>query len=407
MACFATHGGTIASKVAMKHSFKNPAPLAVLAAALLATACSSDDSESSSSSNASTGSGGTSALATSSAGPATGTDDGESSSANGAATTDDGTSSASTSTITGGGETTTGGTTTGNGGSGTATDGDSTDDSGGSGGQTANTTDSSGGATGSTGGTGMTTSGDPIPSEGCSASEPATDGPATIDVDGTEREYILVLPEGYDPTRPYRLIFAFHGGQYSAQWVVDGDPPQSGPFYGIQAEAENNAILVAPQALSGSWTNQNGRDIAFVDAMLERFKAQLCIDESRVFSAGFSMGGIMTLTIGCERAGIFRAITPMSGSLRNGCTMSDEPVAYWSSHGDNDTTITPEQGAEARDEFIRRNGCSSDSVPTDREGCVSYQGCQAGYPVTWCSFSGVHEPAPYAGEAIWEFLSQF
>jgi hypothetical protein len=38
---------------------------------------------------------------------------------------------------------------------------------------------------------------------------------------------------------------------------------------------------------------------------------------------------------------------------------------------------------------------------------VNYQGCDTGYPVSWCEFDGVHEPPPFSGEAIWAFLSQF
>jgi len=38
---------------------------------------------------------------------------------------------------------------------------------------------------------------------------------------------------------------------------------------------------------------------------------------------------------------------------------------------------------------------------------VNYQGCDAGYPVIWCPFAGVHEPPSFAGTAIFAYLSQF
>ena len=220
------------------------------------------------------------------------------------------------------------------------------------------------------------------------------------------RDGLLRLPADYDPATPYRLIFAWHGGQYDADWVDTGGEPQSGPYFGIQSAANGNALLIAPQALSSSWTNQDGRDIAFVDAMLAWCDTELCFDQSRVFSTGFSMGGIMTLTIGCARGGTFRAIAPMSGSLRD-CPDGDQPVAYWSSHGSADTTIAPAQGEAGRDEFSARNHCGTLTVATDPSGCVGYEGCDAGFPVTWCVFDGVHEPPDYAGDAIWAFFSQF
>ena len=38
--------------------------------------------------------------------------------------------------------------------------------------------------------------------------------------------------------------FAFHGGQYNDDWLVNGDKPQSGPYYGILSEAKDTAIFV-------------------------------------------------------------------------------------------------------------------------------------------------------------------
>jgi poly(3-hydroxybutyrate) depolymerase len=247
---------------------------------------------------------------------------------------------------------------------------------------------------------------DAVPSEGCGAAAPAN-GRYSVPVEGTDREYILRLPEDYNPELPYRLILAWHGRMYSADWVANGDPPQTGPFFGIQEAAQGQVILVAPQALSSSWTNQDGRDLAFAEALVMQLESELCVDRNRVFSTGFSMGAIMTITIGCTRGDLFRAIAPMSGSSSNGCAESDRMVAYWASHGLQDTTIQPAQGEAARDLFLARNGCTETSMPSTPEGCVSYQGCAPGYPVSWCTFEGEHVPPPFAGTAIWSFFSQF
>jgi dienelactone hydrolase len=259
-----------------------------------------------------------------------------------------------------------------------------------------------GGATTGTGGT--TGAGSAaVPSSGCgSATKPAS-GRATIDVSGTSREYILALPANYDASHPYRLILAFHGGQYDAQSVADGGPPGSGPYYGIQAVANDTAIFVAPQATSSRW---NSGDVPYVAAMIARFEAQLCVDQKRIFATGFSMGAIMTITLGCGLADTFRAIAPMSGQISGSCT-GTQPIAYWASHGKSDPTINITQGEAALNTYAARNNCSTQTIAASPSGCVNYQGCDVGYPVTWCPFDGVHEPAPFAGTAIWAFLSQF
>jgi len=266
-----------------------------------------------------------------------------------------------------------------------------------------------GGSGGAVGGSGGLTNA--VPSQGCGTAPPA-DGQATIDVGSTTREYILRLPEGYDGTTPNRIVFAFHGMSGSAVQVDNGDPPRdgldpTGPYFGIRAEADGQTIFVAGQALSGGWTNSDGRDIDYVRALVDRFETDLCVDESRIFATGFSYGAIMTITVACNLSDIFRAVAPMSGSLQNGCPAGGQPIAYWASHGTSDPTINISEGEAARDEFIQRNHCQPDTSPAQPDGCVTYQGCDSGYPVDWCPFDGIHEPHPLSGSAIWAFLSQF
>jgi dienelactone hydrolase len=282
---------------------------------------------------------------------------------------------------------------------------------GGAGGGAAGNT-GKGGAAGSgnggasaTGGSGAAGTGGPAPkpSAGCNATNPPATGTYMITVDGAAREYILTVPDGYDRSHPYRLILAFHGHMYTAQSVADGGPPGSGPYYGIESEANGGAIFIAPQAIGSGWSSS---DLDFVNAMVSDTEAQLCVDQGRVFATGFSMGAIMTITIGCGEGDVFRAIAAMSGQISGTCSGS-HPIAYWASHGMSDPTINISNGEAARDKFVSIDKCSSTTAAADANGCLAYQGCMAGDPVVWCPFDGVHEPPPFAGPAIWSFLSQF
>jgi poly(3-hydroxybutyrate) depolymerase len=305
-----------------------------------------------------------------------------------------------------GGADSTGGMSSGGGSAGTTgTGGDAGAPVGGSAGSASGGNGGSAGSAGSTAGSGGL-GGDP--STGCLSAQVPTSGRFTLDVSGTEREYILKLPPTYDVTRPrtFPLFILFHGRMYSAETVVEGVAPgMTGPYYGIEAASGGNAILVAAQALSTSWTNEGGRDVAYIQAMLTRFRGSLCFDENRIFAVGFSMGAVMTLTAACDASNPFRAIAPMSASLPSTCSASGPALAYFGSHGTNDTTIRPEQGEAVRDSFVAKNGCSTTTMPGDRAGCVNYTGCDAGAPVTWCSYTGEHEPPPFAGEALWAFFS--
>lgn len=244
------------------------------------------------------------------------------------------------------------------------------------------------------------TAGAPVPSAGCGSTAPVQSGRFTIDVGGVARQYILELPENYDPSRAYRLIFGWHWLGGNAQQVADG-------FYGLEQRAEGSAIFVSAEGIDAGWANTGGRDLAFLDAMLERFESELCVDESRIFSTGWSYGGMMSLAVGCARGDVFRAIAPMSGALYSGCENGDAPVAFFGYHGTNDDVVPYGNGVTARNVFVQRNGCQPEAEAVEVDGCLQFQGCTEGAPVTWCEFNGGHTPGPGSEQALWDFFSQF
>jgi polyhydroxybutyrate depolymerase len=239
----------------------------------------------------------------------------------------------------------------------------------------------------------------PVPSAGCGSTAALESGRFTIDVAGAARQYILEVPDDYDTNRPYRLIFAWHWRDGTAEQVANG-------FYGLQQRAEGSAIFVSAAGIDAGWANTDGRDIAFLDAMLERLEGNLCIDESRIFSTGWSYGGMMSNAIGCARGDVFRAIAPMSGALYSGCVDGDAPIAFLGFHGDDDTVVPIGNGVTARDVFVERNGCQPEAA-VEADGCQRFEDCAAGAPLTWCEFNGGHTPAPGSEQAIWDFFSQF
>jgi polyhydroxybutyrate depolymerase len=254
----------------------------------------------------------------------------------------------------------------------------------------------------------------PSGSSGCGASgTPPAGGMKMIDVGGTQRQYIVTLPTNYDPKKFYKLVFAWHGLGGTAMQTAGG---VGFGYYGLQSMAADSAIFVAGQGLDtgnggAGWPNTNGQDIAFVKAMLDSLRASYCIDDKRIFSVGMSYGGIMSNQIGCELGDVFRAIAPMSGSGPRvgfgGASKCVGQVAVWMAHGNMDTTVPFASGQASRDHWVMNNHCSMNTMPVDPSRCVSYQGCDAGYPVTWCEFDGAHTIWQPSSKAIWAFFSQF
>jgi polyhydroxybutyrate depolymerase len=243
-------------------------------------------------------------------------------------------------------------------------------------------------------------------SAGCGAANPPTSGRKSITVNGATREYVLDVPNPYDANKPHLLIFGWHWMGGKAQDVV------SNQYYGLKPLSNGTAIFVSPEGLvdngNTGWANPNGRDVEFAKAMLEKFKAELCIDESLIFSTGFSYGGMMSNALGCAMGDVFRAIAPYAGALYSGCASGTAPVAVWGTHATNDGVVPIANGRAARDEFLKRNGCGTQTVPTQPNQCVTYQGCKEGYPVTWCEWTGDHQwPQQWAPQPVWEFFNSF
>jgi polyhydroxybutyrate depolymerase len=273
------------------------------------------------------------------------------------------------------------------------------------------------GAVGNTGGTGSggTTGG--TASAGCGKPAGLTNGRASIEVNGTMREYILLLPDDYDPSRSYRLIFAWHQLAGSAEFIANFG------YYGLRNASAGEAILVAPDGLVGNdngdrgWWNNGGEDVAFYHAMLDRFFSELCIDQDRIFSTGFSFGAMFSFTLACSPDSMIRAIAPQAGAAFGGCGNGTRPVAVMAFVGVNDSLLSGHR--QAVNNFVGRNGCSGDPLEMSMSWCdglnsnnqpcvcVDYQNCDEGYPVIACEYNAGHTFAPNSGDTIWQFFSQF
>ncbi|WP_437672328.1 alpha/beta hydrolase family esterase [Sorangium sp. So ce131] len=311
----------------------------------------------------------------------------------------------------------------GAGGSGSASTAESASSSGGAGG------DGGGGA----GGGGGSASAGEGSSAGCgrAVTRPDPRTQQTLTVGGVTRYYLMYVPEDYDPSKPLPLIFGIHGLNMNNVWAAHDN---SG-FQLIQ-ETHDQALLIYPQGLpadgrstppstQSQWgtadSNWGGpppnanrarldADLAFFDAMVEHAKENYCVDTKRVFSVGFSQGGFMTNTLGCERSSVFRGLAPVAGWGPNGSqpTCSDAGAAHAliQTQGDTDGTVTPALGQGTRDFWRNRNGCGANTMPsaTFGDACVEYQGCKEGLPVVYCTHPGGHSVPSGAGGRAWRFF---
>jgi len=240
-------------------------------------------------------------------------------------------------------------------------------------------------------------------------------GNRSITVNGKQRQFIITLPQQYDNNKPHKLIFGYHwlGSTYN-----DVGHNRADQHYGLYALAQNSAIFVAPNGINNGWGNQGGEDITFFDEMIKVLDANLCIDETKRFSNGFSFGGGMSYSIACSRPNVIRAVAVYAGGQISGCDGGNGQVAYFGAHGIHDDVLPISMGRQLRDRFVRNNGCGS-ANPREPQGGTNqwfrtdYPGCAPGKPVTWLAYDDGHTATPRGGGAtwlpqeVWKFFSQF
>jgi poly(3-hydroxybutyrate) depolymerase len=273
----------------------------------------------------------------------------------------------------------------------------------------ASASSSGAGASGGTGAAGGAGSGASGPggsgggAPGCSFTETPGESTQTIDVGGTERSYVLAIPESVDGKTPVPVIFGFHG--------FGGTGEGASNYFGLTGT--EGALYVYPQALplpdqggGIGWDMEvDGVDVAFFDALLAELAANHCVDLGRVFSAGHSHGASFSNHLGCYRAEVLRAIAPVAGGgpWAGRCMGS---VSAMLTHGADDGDVPIQSGIDSRDHWLEANACAgAQTAPTDPSPCVAYDGCAE--PVLWCEHGGGHEWPEFAGAGIRGFFLSF
>lgn len=89
-----------------------------------------------------------------------------------------------------------------------------------------------------------------VRSPGCGKNQPMTP-PSAVIVNGQERHFITKIGNAYSPSRPAKLIFAFHGRT---------SPNNGLGYYGIEDVSDGNTIFVYPAGLPEEGPQRNWRD---------------------------------------------------------------------------------------------------------------------------------------------------
>ncbi|MDP5231091.1 MAG: alpha/beta hydrolase-fold protein [Cellulophaga sp.] len=142
--------------------------------------------------------------------------------------------------------------------------------------------------------------------------------------DGAERTYFVHLPQNYNSSASYPLIFVMHGGGSLGYQGVEAQSKLSD-----LSDAEN-FIVVYPEGLEQlgfrTWnagdccpsaTLLGTDDVGFINSLLEKLKLELSINQKKVYATGFSNGGQLAYKLANRYPNKFAAVSAVAGVLQD------------------------------------------------------------------------------------------
>lgn len=188
--------------------------------------------------------------------------------------------------------------------------------------------------------------------------------------DGLERTFFVHLPQHYSNSITYPTIFVMHGGGALGYEGVEGQSQLS------ELSDIENFIVVYPEGLEqlGFRTWNAGDccpsasaigtdDIGFINALLEKLKMELSINDRKVYATGFSNGGQLAYKLANHYPHKFAAVSAVAGVLQDFPFNPTRKVPIIHFHSYQDSTA-PYNGGLSDAPFINFEFPSVDSTLT-------------------------------------------
>lgn len=121
-------------------------------------------------------------------------------------------------------------------------------------------------------------------------------------------EIVLRVPAGYDPRRPWPLIYALHGTGGGGDQIIEYTRKLLG-------DAVDEYIIAAPVGYRQVVVHANEPYSAEHAALLREVRRNLHLDANRTFALGYSRGGHACWTLAVLEADLFAGVVPLAGTL--------------------------------------------------------------------------------------------
>ena len=243
-----------------------------------------------------------------------------------------------------------------------------------------------------------------------------------------KRSVIVKFPSGFSGSQPAPLLINYHPIMGSANQWKDGSQTAKVAL----ADGAIVAFMDGAQGPMGQAWNvgpccTDDDDVQFTRDFIKEITSQACVDEKRIYAAGFSMGGGMSNYAGCFLADVIAAAAPSAFDLAKeivdaGKCKPARPFPILNFRGTQDFVVNYDGGLSqvvpgkpitfmgAKNNFrewAKMNGCTGEpKANTPGNNCEMYETCAGGAKVGLCTINGgSHSEGD--GKTGWDFVKQF
>lgn len=231
-----------------------------------------------------------------------------------------------------------------------------------------------------------------------------------MSANGLTYQYIISVPKTVMPGKRVPLNVVWH--------ALSSTPEEARSLTDIDAVAEAaGQISVFPRSPDQSWDagscctgtvgGKRRDETVFAKELIKDVEAKVCVDTHRIYTSGFSNGGMISQMLACKMADVFAAAAPMGSTLTipaAECTPS-RPIAVQMINGTSDPLVgyaatASAGGIPVPDTFKKwaaLDMCTGSPEMTFQKGkvtCNTYKQCAAGVTMTLCSVEGMGHCVP-------------
>jgi hypothetical protein len=171
----------------------------------------------------------------------------------------------------------------------------------------------------------------------------------THTVDSSSINYRLFVPENYDSTVKYPLIFIFMGANYTDDddaYFTNWDNSASNFSFADSLNQKNNPCFIVVPGLPAGENWWSPKMDPLVRGLLASTIEKYSLDENRYYITGFSLGGAQTIIALEYNIGVFAAAIPMCSHYVPEKVNAFKDVPVWNFHGQKDGTVDIKRSRE-------------------------------------------------------------